>query len=319
VCIAGPTASGKSALALAYARDLQNKGLTSEIICVDSATIYQGMDIGTAKPSPDELAIAPHHLINIRAPEESYSAGEFTRDALRLIGEIHNRGAQPVLVGGTMLYFKALLEGMDDLPTADLAVRAALDEEAKSQGWPALHAQLHAVDPLTAQRLNPNDSQRIGRALEVLRTTGQTLSSYFTRSDKSANANANALRSTPALAYKLIALEPQSRQWLHDRIAARWQSMCSQGLVDEVIALKTHANLTPKMPSMRCVGYRQIWQWLDGACSELEMHERGLAATRQLAKRQLTWLRSWDGKTSIAAETAGLAQLLAVLNTRGHS
>ena len=291
LCIAGPTASGKSKLALDYATSRASRGLQVELICVDSVTIYKGMDIGTAKPSASEQAICPHHLIDIRDPSESYNAGEFARDTTRLIGEIRARGAEPVLVGGTMLYFKALIHGIDELPTADTVIRAQIDEEAKSLGWPALHAGLALVDPVTAARLSPNDSQRIQRALEVFRSTGKPLSSYF-KPEGSPEA-------TSGLTFQLIALEPQVRQGLHERIAARFDSMLAGGLVDEVRALKSRPDLKADLPSMRCVGYRQVWEFLDGACSESEMRERGIAATRQLAKRQLTWLRAWEGKISL--------------------
>ncbi len=290
-CIAGPTASGKSKLALDYAAYQAARGVSVELICVDSATIYKGMDIGTAKPSATEQAVCPHHLIDIRDPSESYNAGEFARDSVRLINEIRARGAEPVLVGGTMLYFKALIHGIDDLPTADLKVRAQIELEAQRLGWPALHEALARVDPVTAARLSPNDSQRISRALEVYRATGKPLSSYF-KSKGSPEA-------TSGLAFQLIALEPQSRLGLHERIAARFDSMLAGGLVDEVRALKSRPDLNADLPSMRCVGYRQVWEFLDGAYTESEMRERGIAATRQLAKRQLTWLRGWDGKISL--------------------
>jgi len=291
LCIAGPTASGKSKLALDYAAHQAGRGLPIELICVDSATIYKGMDIGTAKPSLAEQAICPHHLINIRDPSASYNAGEFARDAKRLIGEIRARGAEPVLVGGTMLYFKALIHGIDELPTADNNIRAQIDLEAQSLGWPALHASLALVDPTAAARLSPNDSQRIQRALEVYRSSGKPLSSYF-KPEGSPQAPSG-------LTFQLIALEPQSRQGLHERIAARFDAMLAGGLVGEVRSLKNRSDLHADLPSMRCVGYRQVWEFLDGACSESEMRERGIAATRQLAKRQLTWLRGWEGKISL--------------------
>jgi tRNA dimethylallyltransferase len=291
LCIAGPTASGKSKLALDYAAYQAARGVSVELICVDSATIYKGMDIGTAKPSATEQAVCPHHLIDIRDPSESYNAGEFARDTTRLIDEIRARGAEPVMVGGTMLYFKALIHGIDDLPTADLKVRAQIELEAQSLGWQALHEALALVDPVTAARLSPNDSQRISRALEVYRATGKPLSSYF----KSANTS----QAISDMAFTLIALEPQSRQGLHERIAARFDSMLASGLVDEVRTLKARGDLNADLPSMRCVGYRQVWEFLDGTCSESEMRERGIAATRQLAKRQLTWLRGWEGKISL--------------------
>jgi tRNA dimethylallyltransferase len=305
ICITGPTAGGKSKLALDYAVHQAGRGLQIELICVDSATIYRGMDIGTAKPSAADQAICPHHLIDILDPSQSYNAGEFARDAMRLIGEIRARGAEPVLVGGTMLYFKALIDGIDDLPTADLAIRAEIELEAQSLGWPALHATLSMVDSITATRLSPNDSQRISRALEVYRSTGMPISSFYKQSDAS--------QATSKLAVQLIALEPQSRQGLHERIASRFDAMLHGGLVDEVRALKSRPDLNADLPSMRCVGYRQVWEFLDGACTESEMRERGIAATRQLAKRQLTWLRGWEGKISMPSETANLDSLLALL------
>jgi tRNA dimethylallyltransferase len=304
LCIAGPTASGKSKLALEYAQSQAGRGSPVELICVDSATIYRSMDIGTAKPGVSEQAICPHHLIDIRDPSESYNAGEFARDATRLIGEIRARGAEPVLVGGTMLYFKALLDGIDDLPTADLSIRAEIEREAQSLGWHGLHASLALVDPVTAARLSPNDSQRISRALEVFRATNKPLSSYF--KDK----REGGLQALSRKAFQLIALEPQSRQGLHERIALRFDAMLAGGLIDEVRALKSRGDLTADLPSMRCVGYRQVWEFLDGAYSESEMRERGIAATRQLAKRQLTWLRGWQGKTSMPSEEVNLAMLL---------
>jgi tRNA dimethylallyltransferase len=312
LCIAGPTASGKSALALAYAQARAAQGQSVEIICVDSATIYRGMDVGTAKPSAADLAIAPHHLIDIRDPLESYSAGEFVRDATRLIGEIRTRGAEPLLVGGTMLYFKALLEGMDDLPLAHPEIRAAIDLEATNIGWPALHAALTLVDPASAARLNPNDSQRIQRALEVYRVTGLPLSSFF----KKKSAQTDVQTAPSDLTFQLVALEPQDRRWLHERIEARFDAMLlpshEGSLIEEVRALKARSDLHADLPSIRCVGYRQVWEFLDSAGSEQDrtlMRERGVAATRQLAKRQLTWLRGWEGKLSLPAESNSLANL----------
>lgn len=305
LAIAGPTASGKTAAALAIAQALAPLRPV-EIISVDSALVYRGMDIGTAKPDAAEQAIAPHHLIDIRAPSEAYSAAEFVRDATRLIHDIHARGHLPLLVGGTMLYFKALLEGLDDLPPADATVRAALDAEARAQGWAALHAELQRVDPVTATRLPPGDTQRIQRALEVYRLTGRPLSSFHTRADASPTE-------VSAQAITLIALEPRDRAWLHDRIARRFDAMLQTGLLDEVRALRARGDLHADLPAMRCVGYRQAWDFLNaqdarGAGSVAtqamgkpgkpptttpmdELRERGVAATRQLAKRQITWLR----------------------------
>jgi len=280
LAIAGPTASGKTAAALAIARDMP-----VEIISVDSALVYRGMDIGTAKPTAQELAAVPHHLIDIRDPLQAYSAAEFVRDATQLIHDIHARGKLPLLVGGTMLYFKALFDGLDDMPKADAQVRAALEAEAQAKGWPALHAELARVDPVTAARLAPGDSQRIQRALEVFRVSGRPLSSFHTT--KTIATSADTARATT-----LISLEPQDRAWLHERIAQRFDAMLAGGFLDEVKALRARGDLHPDLPSMRCVGYRQAWEALDGLFPMSELRDRGIFATRQLAKRQITWLRS---------------------------
>ncbi|MDP3413176.1 MAG: tRNA (adenosine(37)-N6)-dimethylallyltransferase MiaA, partial [Polaromonas sp.] len=255
MAIAGPTASGKTAAALAIAAQQP-----VEIISVDSALEYRGMDIGTAKPTAAELAFVPHHLIDIRDPLQAYSAAEFVADATRLIGEISARGRLPLLVGGTMLYFKALRDGLDDMPTANPAIRAALEAEALAKGWPALHAELAAVDAITAARLAPNDSQRISRALEVFRVSGQPLS-FFQKQNAIKNV---AEHSIPARAGTLISMEPQDRAWLHERIARRFDAMLAGGFLGEVKALRTRGDLHPDLPSMRCVGYRQAWEALDG-------------------------------------------------------
>ena len=280
LAIAGPTASGKTAAALAIAQDMP-----VEIISVDSALVYRGMDIGTAKPSAQELAAVPHHLIDIRDPLQAYSAAEFVRDATELIHAIHARGKLPLLVGGTMLYFKALFDGLDDMPKADAQVRAALEAEAQAKGWPALHAELAQVDPVTAARLQPGDSQRIQRALEVFRVSGRPLSSFHTTKNAAAGTDV-------ARASTLISLEPLDRAWLHERIAQRFDAMLAAGFLDEVQALRARGDLHPDLPSMRCVGYRQAWEALDGVFPMDELRERGIYATRQLAKRQITWLRS---------------------------
>lgn len=280
LALAGPTASGKTAAALAIAEQIP-----VEIISVDSALVYRGMDVGTAKPSAAERAAVSHHLIDIRDPAEPYSAAEFVRDATRLMVDIHARGKLPLLVGGTMLYFKALLDGLDDLPPASPELRAELDAEAKAQGWPAMHAELARVDPETAARLAPGDSQRIQRALEVWRVTGKPLSSFHTR-------GAQAQPSALAQRITLISLEPQDRAWLHARIAERFDAMLANGLLDEVRQLRARGDLHADLPSMRSVGYRQAWGFLDGEFPEHELRERGIAATRQLAKRQITWLRA---------------------------
>jgi tRNA dimethylallyltransferase len=286
--LAGPTASGKSALALVLA-----DAVPLEIVSVDSAQVYRGMDIGTAKPSAAERASVPHHLIDIIEPNQRYSAARFAADAARLIGEINARGRAALLVGGTMLYIKALFEGLDALPEADAGVRAAIDAEAAALGWPALHARLAQVDPVTAQRLEPNDAQRIQRALEVWQLTGRPLS------------QAHGQRVQAGLALPLMVLEPISRAWLHERIASRFHAMLRDGLIDEVRALRERGDLHASLPSMRCVGYRQVWQALDdGDLSGVA--ERGIAATRQLAKRQLTWLRRMPG-TRVACDDAHAA------------
>jgi len=276
ICLAGPTASGKTAAALAIAR-----AHPVEIISVDSALVYRGMDIGTAKPSAAELASVPHHLINIRDPLQAYSAAEFVQDAQTLIREITARNRLPLLVGGTMLYFKALFDGIDPMPPAQPALRAAIEAEAQQKGWPAMHAELAQVDPVTAARLAPADSQRIQRALEVYCASGLPLSHFHARSA------APALSTVP-----LISLEPLDRAWLHTRIAQRFDAMLAAGFIEEVRALRARGDLHAELPSMRCVGYRQAWETLDGLWGMDSLRERGIAATRQLAKRQITWLRA---------------------------
>ncbi|WP_175627054.1 MULTISPECIES: tRNA (adenosine(37)-N6)-dimethylallyltransferase MiaA [Oxalobacteraceae] len=282
VSIMGPTASGKTAAALAIA-----ERIPAEIISVDSALVYREMDIGTAKPTAEELAQVPHHLIDILDPLESYSVMQFRQDAIRLAADIHARGKLPLLVGGTMLYFKGLKDGLDALPQADTALRAELDAEAAAIGSPAMHAKLTALDPVTAERLKPNDSQRIQRALEIIALTGQPMSALLAQAPKT------------ELPFTLlpIALEPSDRSVLHTRIATRFDAMLKGGaLLDEVKALRARGDLHLGLPSMRCVGYRQSWEYLDGAYGLAELRERGIAATRQLAKRQLTWLRSMDDR-----------------------
>ena len=291
IALVGPTASGKTAAALALAEILQLHG-GAEIISIDSALVYRGMDIGTAKPSRQELAAVPHHLIDTLDPLDSYSAAEFSKDATRLIHDIRARGKTPLLVGGTLLYLKALLEGLNDIPAADLAVRSQIQQQAERLGWPAMHAQLAHVDPTTAARLAPGDSQRIGRALEVWTATGQTLTSYH----QSAKSNA------PDWHMPIISLEPADRSWLHGRIAQRFDQMMAAGFMDEVQSLRQRGDLNPDLPSMRCVGYRQAWEGLDAGWPEAEIRERGIFATRQLAKRQITWLRSMPQRTVVVAD-----------------
>ena len=312
LAITGPTASGKTAGALAVAAVLA-RHLPVEIISVDSALVYRGMDIGSAKPTAHERAAVAHHLIDIRDPLHAYSAAEFVRDATQLIAEIRARGALPLLVGGTMLYFKALIDGIDDMPAADPAVRAQIEAQALERGWPALHANLAQIDPITAARLAPADSQRIQRALEVWQISGRPLSSFHTSKTIAASAS-------PIRARDLFSLEPQDRAWLHERIALRFDSMLQQDFIDEVRQLRARGDLHPDLPSMRCVGYRQAWQALDAQAAvgpgapldTAELRERGIIATRQLAKRQVTWLRSMTERQVIACDhsnaTAQLVQ-----------
>lgn len=279
----GPTASGKTALAVGLV-----ERFLVEIISVDSALVYRDMAIGTAKPDAATFARAPHHLLDIRDPTETYSAAAFCDDARRLMADIAARGRVPLLVGGTMLYFRALLQGLDDLPRADAALRKELEAEAAARGWPALHAELAAVDPATAARLAANDSQRIGRALEIFRLTGTPMSALLDRVQSE-------------LPYRVLqlALIPSDRAVLHQRIAARFDAMLAEGLIDEVEGLRRRYALNADLPSMRAVGYRQAWAYLDGDIDQKALREQGIAATRQLAKRQLTWLRSWPGAVEL--------------------
>lgn len=283
IFLMGPTASGKTALAVSLV-----ERFPLEIISVDSALVYRGMDIGTAKPDAATLARAPHHLLDIRDPTEAYSAAAFCDDARRLMADIVARGKAPLLVGGTMLYFRALLQGLDDLPRADATLRRELEASAAARGWPALHAELAAVDPATAARLAPNDSQRIGRALEVFRLSGKPMSALLERAQSE-------------LPYRVLqlALIPSDRAVLHQRIAARFDAMLADGLIDEVETLRRDYPLKPELPSMRAVGYRQAWAYLDGDIDLKALREQGIAATRQLAKRQLTWLRSWPDAVAL--------------------
>ncbi len=301
-CLLGPTASGKTAAALAFAARTP-----VEIVSVDSALVYREMDIGTAKPSAEERAVAPHHLIDIVDPVDAYSAADFRADALRLVGEIVARGNVPLLVGGTMLYYKALTQGLNDLPAADPDVRATLDADAAREGWPALHARLAAVDSVTAARLAPNDSQRIQRALEVFMLTGQPMSALLAAPARDDDA-ARLYRFVP------IALEPSDRSVLHARIAARFDAMLAAGFVDEVKRLRTRGDLHPGLPSMRCVGYRQAWEYLDGETDYDTMRDKGVFATRQLCKRQLTWLRGMSERVVVdcCAADATLLALQAI-------
>jgi tRNA dimethylallyltransferase len=276
VLVMGPTASGKSALAAALARRFP-----VEIVSVDSGAVYRGMDVGTAKPTPAERAAVRHHLIDLLDPTEAYSAARFRADALAAVGEIASRGNVPLLVGGTMLYFKALREGLSDLPQADPRIRAAIEADARARGWPALHDDLARVDPATAARLQPADSQRIQRALEIWHSAGVPMSQLV-----------GGRGGAPPLRLVQIALVPGDRAALHRRIEARFEEMLAGGLVEELLGLRRRYALHAGLPSMRCVGYRQAWAHLEGEYDRATLRDRGIFATRQLAKRQLTWLRS---------------------------
>ncbi len=296
ISLMGPTASGKTDLAVWL---LERFPL--EIVSVDSALVYRDMDIGTAKPDAATLARAPHHLIDLVAPTETYSAGRFKRDATRVMAEIAERGKLPLLVGGTMLYFHALRGGLDELPQADPALRAALETRGAEQGWPALHAELARLDPASAARLKPNDAQRIQRALELCLATGRPMSELLQQSPPD-----------PAKPDWLeFALFPTDRAWLHRRIALRFAQMLEMGLVEELAALRIRYDLQAGLPSMRCVGYRQAWRHLDGDIDAAALYEQGAAATRQLAKRQLTWLRGWDGAIRLECAEPGLRDTIA--------
>ncbi len=295
ILLLGPTASGKTACALELARTLP-----IEIISVDSALVYRDMNIGTAKPSAAELAACPHHLIDILSPEEAYSAARFCEDARRLMGEITARGRIPLLTGGTMLYYKALREGLSELPEAAPELRREIEEAAARDGWPALHAELARLDPDAAARLQPNDAQRIQRALEIVRLTGQPLAASYARRE----ARVDTHRFIP------VTLAPSDRAVLHARIARRFDTMLLAGFVDEVIALRKHYRLDPNLPSMRCVGYRQALEYLDGYCDLPTFRDKGIFATRQLAKRQITWQRnfreSWGDLVEVDCLAAGM-------------
>lgn len=281
IFIMGPTASGKTDLAIQVV-----KALPSEIISVDSALVYRGMDIGTAKPNATELALAPHRLISFLDPVDSYSAADFRKDALALIDEIHQQGKIPLLVGGTMLYFKALLEGISPLPEADPTIRAELEAEAAQKGWAVMHQQLAEVDPVAAKRIHPNDPQRINRALEVYRISGKSLTEL------------SQVKGDP-LPFKVLqfAIAPADKKVLHQRIETRFKQMLAQGFEQEVKTLYQREDLHLNLPSIRCVGYRQLWEYFDGKHDFDEMVYRGTVATRQLAKRQMTWLKNWQNIT----------------------
>jgi tRNA dimethylallyltransferase len=293
IFLLGPTASGKTAVALALAARLP-----VEIVSVDSALVYRGLDIGAAKPDAATRQRFPHHLVDIVDPTEPYSAGRFREDALRVAGEIATRGRVPFFVGGTMLYERALTRGLASLPPADPAVRAELDAQAKEKGWPAMHAELARVDPEAAARLDPNDAQRIQRALEVHRVSGRPLTAHFAGRER-VPAPFRALR---------LSLEPSDRAVLHGRIAERFRAMLAGGLVEEVVALRSRYRLDASLPAMRAVGYRQVWETLEGRAPLATLEARGVAATRQLAKRQLTWLRSMTDVERLDCLDAGVTR-----------
>ncbi len=278
IFLMGPTASGKTDLAISLVNSLN-----CEIISVDSAMIYRGMDIGTAKPSSEILTQAPHHLIDIRNPDESYSVAEFCKDANNLIDQIHQRKKIPLLVGGTIMYFHALQFGITELPAANAAVRLQIEETAQKYGWEHMHNQLAEVDPESAEKIHPNDTQRIQRALEVFELTGVKLSSY--------HAHQVAVRKDISILN--IGLFPEERSRLHQHIETRFNAMLNNGVIEELKALRQKWELSPQMPSMRCIGYRQLWAYLENDINREEMHDQAVAATRQLAKRQLTWLRHY--------------------------
>ena len=290
IFLMGPTASGKTALAMAL-----REHLPVELVSVDSTLVYRGMDIGTAKPSAEELARAPHRLIDIRDPADPYSAADFCADAEREIIDIHAAGRIPLLVGGTMLYFKALLEGLAPMPEADPEVRAAIERDAAEYGWPHIHAQLAEVDPAMAVEIHPNHSQRLSRALEVYRVSGKTMTEL--RREQEADG---APAFTDRFEVTQLAIAPRDRKVLHQRIQSRFEQMMEQGLIEEVTALRARGDLEPSLPALRAVGYRQVWDYLDGQeglgplMSRDALCERGVVATRQLAKRQVTWLRGWS-------------------------
>lgn len=301
IFILGPTASGKTALAMQLA-----DRYPVELISIDSAQVFRDMNVGTAKPDAEILQRYPHHLIDLISPEESYSAAQFCNDALKIMAEVTARGKVPLLVGGTMLYYKALTEGLADLPQADPALRAEIDAQAALHGWPALHAELAKVDPDSAARLKPNDAQRIQRALEVVRLSGEPMAAIYARQQKQ------------VLPYRRLtfALMPTERAWLHERIAKRFDEMLAQGLVAETEGLRAKYRLSGERPSMRCVGYRQVWDMLEGKILPQELRDRGIFATRQFAKRQITWLNSLPNLTLFDCLKPALAD---TINTNVHS
>lgn len=292
LCIVGPTGAGKTYLAMALAEHAKLLGKTVEIISMDSALVYRGLDIGSAKPSKAEQAAVQHHLIDILEPTESYSAARFANDAKRLCEEIRDRGNIPVVVGGTMLYWRAWAYGLSSLPPADPEIRARLDEQGKLIGWPAMHAELAKVDPITAARLQPNDSQRVQRALEVYEITGKPMSELLADAPSEDGREGSTIPEW----IDLVSLEPSDRSRLHQNLEKRFDEMLIGGLLEEVQLLRKNPDLHGDLPAIRSVGYRQVWEFLSGEVDQAEMRYKALAATRQLGKRQLTWLRAIAGR-----------------------
>lgn len=293
LCIVGPTGAGKTSLAMALAEQSRARGVTIELISMDSALVYRGLDIGSAKPTLAERAAVAHHLIDILDPTEAYSAARFAHDAKRLEMEIRRRGNVPVIVGGTMLYWRAFAYGLSALPPADPVIRARLDARGNTLGWPAMHAELMKLDPITAARLEPNDSQRVQRALEVLESTGKPMSAWLAESPSDDGRSGSAIPSS----LRLVSLEPLDRAQLHQNLETRFDAMLGSGLIDEVNVLRAMPGIHADLPALRAVGYRQVWEYLEGQINAEQMRYKALAATRQLGKRQLTWLRAIEGRT----------------------
>ena len=294
LCIVGPTGAGKTHLAMSLAEYAKSIGLTIELISMDSALVYRGLDIGSAKPTQAERAAVIHHLIDILEPTEVYSAARFANDAKRLCEEIRNRGNIPVVVGGTMLYWRAWAHGLSSLPTANPEIRARLDEEGKALGWPAMHTKLAKIDPESAARLKPNDSQRVQRALEVFEITGKPMSALLADSPSEDGREGSAIPDW----IKLVSLEPSDRRRLHQNLEKRFDEMLLSGFLDEVRVLRNNFELHADLPAIRSVGYRQAWEYLNGDIDAEQMRYKALAATRQLGKRQLTWLRAIAGRNT---------------------
>lgn len=293
LCIVGPTGAGKTSLAMALAEQSRARGVTIELISMDSALVYRGLDIGSAKPTLAERAAVAHHLIDILDPTEAYSAARFAHDAKRLEMEIRRRGNVPVIVGGTMLYWRAFAYGLSALPPADPVIRARLDARGNTLGWPAMHAELMKLDPITAARLEPNDSQRVQRALEVLESTGKPMSAWLAESPSDDGRSGSAIPSS----LRLVSLEPLDRAQLHQNLETRFDAMLVSGLIEEVNVLRAMPGIHADLPALRAVGYRQVWEYLEGQINAEQMRYKALAATRQLGKRQLTWLRAIEGRT----------------------